>query len=469
MSSAMAEFRQTPQDTGGMPSGVPFIVGNELAERFSYYGMSTILVVFMTHHLKDASGALAPMSPEQAKAAFHTFVAGAYFFPMLGAIISDVWLGKYRTIMYLSLGYCFGHAVLASNETRFGLLLGLSSIALGAGGIKPCVSANVGDQFGKRNQHLLERIYNWFYFSINIGSFFSTLLTPWLLEHVGPSVAFGVPGILMAVATLVFWIGRHHFAHIPPAGASFVRELTSPGGRALVGKLFGLVLFIAVFWALYYQNASAWVLQAEKMDRTFLGITWLSSQVQAVNPILVLVLIPTCSYWLYPAISRVFVLTALRKIGIGFFLMTATFLISAFIETRLAAGVRMNIAWQIFAYALLTLAEVMVYGTGLEFFYSQAPNRMKSFIMGLFFISLSLGNAFTAVVNVVIQNPDGTAKLSGAPYYLAFAGMMFVTALGFIAFARRYREQRHIQGSDDGDGDGTRPAENEAEPEVVGA
>src|ERR1700742_3220397 len=108
----MAEFRQTPQDTEGMPSGVPYIVGNELAERFSYYGMSTILVVFMTHHLKDASGASAPMSAEQAKAAFHTFVAGAYFFPMLGAILSDVWLGKYRTIMILSLGYCFGHAVL---------------------------------------------------------------------------------------------------------------------------------------------------------------------------------------------------------------------------------------------------------------------------------------------------------------------------------------------------------------------
>lgn len=435
-----------------MPSGVPYIVGNELAERFSYYGMSTILVVFMTQHLKDASGALAPMGAEQAKAAFHTFVAGAYFFPMLGAIISDMWLGKYRTIMFLSLGYCAGHAVLAANDTRAGLLLGLSLIALGSGGIKPCVSANVGDQFGKRNQHLLERIYNWFYFSINIGSFFSTMLTPWLLEHVGPSVAFGVPGVLMGVATIVFWIGRHHFAHIPPAGRSFVRELVSPAGRALVSRLIGLVMFIAVFWALYYQNASAWVLQAERMDRHFLGIEWLASQVQAVNPILVLVLIPTCSYWLYPAVSRVFPLTPLRKIGIGFFLMTGTFVLSAFIEARLNAGVTMNIAWQILAYALLTLAEVLVYGTGLEFFYSQAPNRMKSFIMALFLLSLSFGNAFTALVNVLIQNPDGTAKLAGAQYYLAFAGLMLVTALGFIAFASRYREQRHIQGTDDGDG-----------------
>jgi POT family proton-dependent oligopeptide transporter len=310
---------------------------------------------------------------------------------------------------------------------------------------------------------LLERIYGWFYFSINIGSFFSTLLTPWLLEHVGPSFAFGVPGILMGVATIVFWIGRHHFAHIPPAGAGFVRQLTSPAGRTLVGKLFGLVLFISVFWALYYQNASAWVLQAEKMDRTFLGITWLSSQVQAINPILVLVLIPACSYWVYPAVSRVFPLTALRKIGIGFFLMTATFLISAFIEARLGAGVRMNIAWQLLAYALLTLAEVMVYGTGLEFFYSQAPNAMKSFIMGLFLLSLSIGNAFTALVNVVIQNADGSTKLSGAPYYLFFAGLMLVTAIGFIAFASRYREQRHIQGAHEADDAPT------SEPEVVGA
>jgi len=445
----MAEYRTRPEDTSRMPSGVPYIVGNELAERFSYYGMRTILMVFMTHHLKDASGALVPMSGAEAKTVFHTFSMTAYFMPLIGALLSDVWLGKYRTIMALSWAYCAGHLVLALDETRLGLFSGLTLIAIGAGGIKPCVSAHVGDQFGPKNQHLLERVFGWFYFSINLGSFVSTLLTPYLLEAVGPKIAFGVPGVLMFLATLVFWLGRNHFAHIPPAGEGFLRELNSPSGRQLVLKLLGLVLFISMFWSLYDQNSSAWVLQAERMDRSFLGIEWLPSQVQAINPILVLLFIPLTTYVLYPAVSHVLPLNALRKISLGFFLTVATFVISAYIEQRLDAGVRVNIGWQLFAFAVLTLAEVLVYGTGLEFFYSQAPNSMKSFIMGLFLLSVSIGNAFTALVNLFIERADGTTRLTGAEYYLFFAGLMFITSVGFVLYSARYREHRFVQGGPD--------------------
>ena len=124
-------------------------------------------------------------------------------------------LGKYRTILWLSIVYCAGHLVLAMDETRNGLFWGLALIAVGSGGIKPCVSAHVGDQFSKSNAQLLERVFGWFYFSINLGAFTSTLLTPFLLESYGPTYAFGVPGVLMAIATLLFWMGRNKFVHIP--------------------------------------------------------------------------------------------------------------------------------------------------------------------------------------------------------------------------------------------------------------
>lgn len=444
----MTAYRATPEEIDRMPAGVPYIVGNELAERFSYYGMRTILVVFMTHHLRNAAGELEPMTGDQAKAAFHLFAAGAYFFPVLGALLSDAFWGKYRTIIWLSIFYCFGHFALAVDETRVGLTIGLSLIALGAGGIKPCVSAHVGDQFGTKNQHMLERVFSWFYFSINLGAFVSTLLTPWLLETQGPRVAFGVPGVFMLLATVVFWMGRHRFAHIPPGGKAFLDDVLSKEGLALLGRVTGLVLFIAVFWALYDQNSSAWVLQAERMDLMFLGIEWLPSQVQAVNAILVLILIPLNGYVLYPAVSRVFPLTPLRKIGIGFFLTAFTFVISAYIEVRLGQGERVNIGWQLFAYVVLTLAEVLVYGTGLEFFYTQAPNRMKSLVMALFLLAVSIGNLFTSLVNVVIQNPDGTSRLEGAAYYLAFAALMFVSSVAFVFYARRYRAERYVQGAE---------------------
>src|SRR5207248_4173113 len=101
---------------------------------------------------------------------------------------ADAFFGKYRIILSLSIVYCFGHLALAVDHTRLGLAIGLGLIALGAGGIKPCVSANVGDQFGASNQHLLPRVFSWFYFSINFGSAFSTILIPELLEPFQASI-----------------------------------------------------------------------------------------------------------------------------------------------------------------------------------------------------------------------------------------------------------------------------------------
>jgi proton-dependent oligopeptide transporter, POT family len=444
----MAEYRTLPEDTERMPSGVPYIVGNELAERFSFYGMRAILVVFMTTHLRDASGALAPMTPEQAKTAYHTFGMTAYFMPVLGAILSDAWLGKYRTIMIISLGYCLGHAALAIDDTRLGLFIGLTLIAIGAGGIKPCVSAHVGDQFGPRNQHLLERVFGWFYFSINLGSFASQLLIPVLLVKSGPNLAFGVPGILMGLATLVFWMGRNRFAHIPAGGTGFVRELIHEPGRSYVLRLFTLTLFISMFWALSEQHGSAWVLQATRMDRMLFGVEWLPSQIQAINPVLVLTLIPLTSYVIYPGVSRFVRLTALRKIGIGFVLTAIAFMMSAFIEARLDAGASMHIGWQLVAYVFMTFAEVLIYGTGLEFFYSQAPNRLKSFVMAIFLLSISIGNGIAALVNLFIQDEHGLSRITGAAYYLTFAACMLLTSVLFALYARGFREHRFIQGSE---------------------
>jgi proton-dependent oligopeptide transporter, POT family len=192
----------TPSDK--MPKGIPFIIGNELAERFSYYGMKTILTVYMTTYLMDAAGKPAVMGPEESKVWFHLFVTANYFFPILGALLADILWGKYRTIIVLSVVYCAGHLALAMDETRLGLSLGLTMIAIGSGGIKPCVSAHLGDQFGEAHKHLLSKAYNIFYLSINLGSIVSTLLTPWLMRHYGPSVAFGVPGALMILAAFVF-------------------------------------------------------------------------------------------------------------------------------------------------------------------------------------------------------------------------------------------------------------------------
>jgi POT family proton-dependent oligopeptide transporter len=438
-----------PVATTEMPKGIPYIITNEAAERFSFYGMKGILVIFMTKYMLDASGAQDVLSEEEARAWYHSFTSAVYFFPILGAIIADAFLGKYRTILYLSVVYCMGHAALAMDETRTGLMIGLSLIAIGSGGIKPCVSAHVGDQFGKDNAGLLEKVFGWFYVAINLGAAASTLLTPILLAEFGPAWAFGVPGVLMAIATILFWMGRNVFVHIPAGGMDFVRETFSPTGLKSIGSLLVIYAFVAMFWALFDQTGSAWVLQADKMDLNFMGVTWLPSQIQAINPLLILTLVPIFAYIVYPQVSKVWTLTPLRKVSVGLFVTVPAFLLPAWIESQLVAGEVVNIGWQLAAYALITVAEILVSITVLEFSYTQAPKKMKSLIMAANLMSVSLGNVFVMAVNVFIQNEDGTSKLVGPDYYLFFAGCMFVTAVLFIPVAMRYQEKTYIQDTGD--------------------
>ncbi|QDT68036.1 Dipeptide and tripeptide permease A [Planctomycetes bacterium MalM25] len=443
-----------------MPSGIPYIVGNEAAERFSFYGMKAILAVFLTQHLVGIDGAADNLTEEGARATVAWFTAAAYATPFIGAILADRWLGKYRTILWLSLFYCVGHGVLALVDTplaesirsRYIIFAGLALIACGSGGIKPCVTSHVGDQFGPSNKGLLTKVYSWFYFSINLGAFSSQLLTPLLLndERFGPAWAFGVPGVLMAIATLVFWLGRNQFVHVPAAGPSLWSEAFGSEGLRALANLTPLLLFVAMFWSLFDQTAGAWVLQATKMDLTLpvLGWTMKPSQVQAVNPILVLILVPLFATVIYPAVNRFIEVTPLRKIGVGMFVAAFSFVVSAWIEQRIQAGQTPSISWQVLAYFVLTCAEVMISITMLEFFYTQSPRRMKSIVMAFCMLSISIGNVFTALVNTFIRQADGTVLLPGASYYWFFSGLMLLVAIAYTFWAPFYRGQTYLQGEE---------------------
>jgi POT family proton-dependent oligopeptide transporter len=446
---ADAKFITAPLRISTMPPGIPYIIATEAAERFSFYGMRAILVVFMTQYLRDASGALAVMTENEANQKYHFFLSLGYFLPVVGAIFADVFFGKYRTIFWLSLIYCGGHLALSLDETRLGLTVGLVLVAIGMGGIKPCVSAIVGDQFGATNQHLLSKAFGWFYFSINAGSMISIPLTPLLLKYAGPGWAFGVPGILMGIAAIIFWAGRYKFVHIPPAGRSFFRENFNREGLSAIGRIALIYVFVAIFWSLWDQSGSEWVLQAEKMDRqvTIFGSTFeiLSAQIQTLNSIFILTMIVVCNYVVYPLISRVFPLTELRKIGLGLVVTAVSFLIAAWIESQITAGLKPSIAWQVPAFLLLSTGEVMVSVTALEFAYTQAPKRMKSIVMVLYMWAISAGNLFTGLVHKFIANPDGSTKLPGAWFYLFFVGLCFLTAMVFVFVARQYTAKTYLQ------------------------
>jgi len=355
------------------------------------------------------------MSETNATAYVSFFNSAVYVTPLFGALVADIFFGKYRTIVTLSIVYCLGHLSLAmmgvGGLVQLWLLTGLGMIAIGAGGIKPCVSAHVGDQFGKNNIHLLTKIFNIFYLSINFGAIISNLAIPWILKWHGPHWAFGIPGVLMAVATIVFWMGRHKFIHIPAHGEEFNQELQSREGLVAIGKLIPLFLFVAAFWCLFDQTASTLVFQATNMDLNLFGIEVLPSQIQAANPFLILVLIPIFTWVIYPAVNRVIPLTPLRKVGTGLFLMVASFTVISLAQEAIDRGETPSVWWQLLAYLIFTTAEILISIVCLEFAYTQAPRRMKSFIMGIFLVSVTVGNLLTGIINLYIQVPEITLEV----------------------------------------------------------
>jgi POT family proton-dependent oligopeptide transporter len=416
------------------PKAAPYIVITELAERFSFYGMKAILATFLVSQFfnPDNNPALTVGAEAKSNEVTHLFNALAYACSIIGGFLADRVLGRYKTIVLLSIVYCIGHLFLALFDTNYNLFFtGLMLVCLGAGGVKPNVSAMIGEQFDNPDDKRIAKLYDIFYFGINLGAFFSMLITPLLKKHVSASVAFGVPGVLMFIALLVFLSGTKKYKIVEPKrdeGVPFLLQMKQTWRVMLV------FVFYIVYWALMDQNSSEWVLQAQKMDLTFMGVTWLSEQIQVANAVLILLFIPIFSVVIYPGLERIGIrVNALRKIGWGMILLGLAFLVSAWIQQQIDAGVQVNIKWQLFAYAVLTASEIMVSITGLEYAFTQAPKNLKSSVMAMFFLTVFFGNIMVSLINNNIHNGGFFSYYTGASYFLLFAGMMLVNVILYYA------------------------------------
>ena len=525
-----------------LPRQIPYIIGNEACERFSFYGMRNILVQFL---VSSVILAYVPEAERQsvAKDVFHSFVIGVYFFPLLGGWLSDRFFGKYNTVLWFSLIYCAGHACLALFEdNRTGFYTGLFLIALGSGGIKPLVVSFCGDQFTTANKHLAKIVFDAFYWTINFGSFFASLLMALFLRNFGPAVAFGIPGILMFIATLIFWLGRKQYVRVPPtrgedphsffnvARTALTTQAAGQGRPGLMVAVFGALLAVAFllcwalqawfgvnlavwpddfhfvitaclalgaliafggigvsmqlerargqhpdaavdgvravlrilivfalttpFWSLFDQKASTWVIQGKEMivpHEAWWWPSWLvkeAGQMQALNPLLIMLLIPFNNIVLYPALRRLgWEPTALRRMGFGIAFAGIAWIIAGLIQLKIDSGAQTSLAWQTWPYLLLTFGEVLVSATALEFAYSQATQSMKGVIMAFWYLTSTFGSLWVLLTNVAVRNEAVTARIATTGYsenaflMFFFAVFAFVAALAFAAYARTYPMQ----------------------------
>ena len=365
-------------------------------------------------------------------------------------------------------------------------------------------------------------MFDAFYWIINFGSFFASLLMPIFLKNNGASVAFAIPGVLMLIATVIFWSGRKKYVVVPPAppnpdsftrvartalfrdglakagtgtwlavggmvlsvlslgltwslgfvsafclglvallalgGAGTWMQLDRARGRhpdeaveGVRGVLRVMIVFALVtpFWSLFDQKASTWVLQADQMAKP----SWFqSAQMQALNPALVMILIPFNNLVLFPIVRRFgWEPTALRRMTVGMVFTGVSWIVVSFMQLAIDGGTTLSIVWQVLPYALLTFGEVMVSATGLEFAYSQAPASMKGVLMSLWYLAVTIGNLWVLLANSGVRNASVIAAVGGTGLSVTaflmffFAGFALLAALAFGFYARVYKEVDHYR------------------------
>ena len=473
--------------TNRWPPQIKYIVGNEACERFSYYGMRSILAGYISG--KVLAGGLG-RSEDAATEIMHTFGFANYFMPLLGAWFSDKIAGRYHTILWVSLFYCLGHGVLACSDFAGGvegktmmLYIGLALIAFGSGGIKPCVSAFMGDQFKPEQSHLLQRAYGAFYWCINFGSFFAFLLIPWIRDKHGYSLAFAVPGILMALATVVFALGTKHYVRVRPsretktagfftvffgtlhrwakagsqgdfwaAARGRFSEQEVDAAKSVLPILFVFAL-VPVFWSLFNQTNTTWVLQGEKMVPYPLhlpfGLPTLTigaDQMQSVNPAIVMILVPVLTLLVYPRLGRF--ASPLRRMACGMFVAAAAYVVVAGLQARIEAGQHLSVLWQGLPYLVLTLAEVLVSTTGLEFAFREAAPEMKSSIMSFWLLTVAVGDLLVVFVTKFFAHGADDASSVSSQRFMMYAGMIFAVAILFslVSLTYKYRDAAAARG-----------------------
>uniref|UniRef100_A0A671TAZ9 Solute carrier family 15 member 2-like n=1 Tax=Sinocyclocheilus anshuiensis TaxID=1608454 RepID=A0A671TAZ9_9TELE len=361
------------------PVSIAFIVVNEFCERFSYYGMKAVLTLYFIHYLH--------WDKNLSTAVYHAFSSLCYFTPVLGALIADSWLGKFKTVIYLSIVYVIGHVVKSvgaipdvGDSTVHVVLsmLGLVLIAFGTGGIKPCVAAFGGDQFDEEHVKERRKFFSIFYMSINAGSVLSTIVTPILRGDVKCfggdcyALAFGVPAALMVIALVVFIAGSGLYKKSPPEGNVLVcvckcigfairnrwkNSKKSPKRShwldwaeekypkrliqeiQMVFRVLVLYIPLPMFWALFDQQGSRWTLQATRMNMDFvMGVCF--CVVKMLNALLILVFIPIFDMGIYPLIGLCRIkLTPLRKMAAGMILAALAFCAATVVEINVIKSV----------------------------------------------------------------------------------------------------------------------------------
>lgn len=471
----------------------------ELAERFSYYGLSAPFQNYMQY---DKPKGMLNLSQQGATALSYFFQFWCYVTPVLGAWVADTYWGKLNTIIAFSLFYTVGILILfvtslpSMSETTAlgGFIVAIIIIGIGTGGVKSNVSPLIADQVPKTLPVIkvlksgervvqdpnvtIQNVFMYFYLMINIGSL-SVIATTELEYNVGFWAAYLLPFCFFFIAIGALIIGRKQYVQLPVsekviaksfkisfiglknkfnldvAKPSVSPEMDYPWSDKFVEEVkrafyaCKVFAFYPLYWVVYGQMLNNFVSQAAQMETHNLP----NDILQAINSIAIIIFIPVCERLVYPFIRRFTPFKAITKITMGYMFATGAMIYAAVLQHYIyssgpcydeplkCAGYEgvpnhVHVAIQAPAYFLIAMSEIFASITGLEYAYTKAPVSMKSFITSLFLLTNAIGSAIGIALSSTSEDPKLVWNYTGLAVSCFLAG----TAFWFIFKHYNYRE-----------------------------
>jgi POT family proton-dependent oligopeptide transporter len=423
---------------GNHPLGFWFIFWGEFAERSSYYGMRTILLLYMIQRLGFREG--------HASFVMHGFMAACYLLPLVGGYLADNYFGKYRTIVAFSIPYVLGHVILGIQSVPY-LILALALLAMGSGVIKPNISTLMGMTYDQRRPgqtRLRSDAFAIFYGAINLGAAISSFAMPWLRDRYGYAIAFLFPAVLMTLALAAFAGGKRFYA-VEHVGRV---RLTAEDRRQrlqFLCRILGLFAVVAFFWSIFDQSASTWTLFAtDHLDLpTVFGWKLAPDSIQALNPVLILILLPPITLAWHGLARLGCPLRPTDKMVIGFVLTGITMALMAVAGFRAGDAGHVSVLWEVISYVLITAAEICISVVGLELAFSLAPAALKSFVTACWLLTVFVGDLLNMAITPFYgaKLPLAGVTVRPGPYFALFAVATIPVALGFVWIAKEFNRE----------------------------
>jgi len=440
------------EELWGHPKGLYILFFTELWERFSYYGMRAILVLYLISSMSGDNPGYG-WDESDALVLYGWYTMAVYVMSIPGGWLADRFWGQKKTVLIGGLLLCAGHGILAVDHI-YAFYAGLALIVLGVGGLKPNISTMVGGLYPPGDERR-DKGFTIFYIGINIGAFLSALIVGYLGENYGWHYGFGLAGIGMLVGQAVFMWGRkflegvgENTTDLSPAEIEARNKPLNSVERDRMKVMFISFLLIIVFWGSFEQAGGLMNIYTKQKTDLFIGFldfTVPASWFQSVNAFFIITLgVPIASFWIWWQ-HKGKEPSSLFKMAIGVIIMGWGFLFMSAASLQFEAEGSSAMYWLVLAYLFHTVGELCASPVALSFITKLAPLKYASFMMGAYFAATGLGNKLAGLLGEWSQSAGELEIFTGIA--------VFCTLIGLLVIALLKPLKRLTHGAEEGEAD----------------